>query len=64
MKTYFFPNPKNEEDFFGSDNPICVDEEELARLAREWGLTWDEMMEQTHTVNEFEISNYGTYSAK
>ena len=64
MKTYFFPNPENEESFFGSDNPICVDSEELSRLAREWGLTWDEMMEQVHEASEDEIEEYGTYDAE
>ena len=64
MKTYFFPNPENEDDFFWSDNPICVDSEEIARLAREWGLTWDELMEQVHKANDDEIEKYGTYSAK
>ena len=64
MKTYFFPNPENEESFFGSDNPICVDKEEVVRLATEWGFTWDEMMEQVHEANDDEIEKYGTYSTK
>ena len=63
-KTYFFPNTENEENFFGSDNPICVDAEELSRLAREWSLTLDELMEQVHEANDDEIEEYGIYDAE
>lgn len=64
MKTYYFPNSEHEEAFFGSDNPICVDAKELSRLAREWGLTLDELMEQVHESNDDEIEEYGTYDAE
>ena len=64
MKTYYFPNSEHEEAFFGSDYPVCVDAEELRRLARGWGLTWEEMMEQVHEAGKDEIEEYGTYDAE
>lgn len=64
MKTYYFPNSEHEEAFFGSDYPVCVDVEELRRLARGWDLTWEEMMEQVHEASKDEIEEYGTYDAE
>ena len=64
MKTYYFPNSEHEEAFFGSDYPVCVDVEELRRLARGRGLTWEEMRKQAHRGGKDEIGEYGTYDAE
>lgn len=60
-KTYYFPNAEQAEAFFGSQDPICVDYRELARLATEWDLTIEELMDQVHEATDNEIETYGTY---
>ena len=64
MKKYYFPNSDYEEEFFGSESPVCVDVEELRRLARGWDLTWEEIMEQVHEAGDDEIDEYGTYESE
>ena len=60
MKKYYFPNSDHEKEFFGSESPVCVDVEELRRLAR--GL--EELMEQVHEAGDDEINEYGTYESE
>ncbi len=62
-KTYYFPNEDHAVDFFGSQDPICVDYNELVRLAHEWDLALDELLDQVHEASESEIESYGTYDA-
>lgn len=62
-KTYYFPDSEHAVDFFGSENPVCIDHEELCRLAKGWDLTLDEIMDQVHEATDTEIKLYGTYDA-
>lgn len=63
MKTYYFPNAEHAEAFFGSQSPVCVDAEELDRLATEWGMDADELRAQAHAASEDEIAEYGVYDS-
>lgn len=60
-KTYYFPDDEIEMSFFGSDYPICVDREEVMRLAR----GWDEpdLMEHMHEATAAELEEYGVYDS-
>lgn len=62
-QTYYFPNDDRAEAFFGSQDPVCVDRKELERLAPEWGLTMDELLDQVHEATDTEIETFGTYEA-
>ena len=63
-KTYYFPNPEHESDFFGGEYPICIDFAEVERLANEWGYeSTDSLLSELHEASEFEISEYGTYDS-
>ena len=63
MKTYYFPNAEHADAFFGSQSPVCVDAEELDRLAAEWGMEPDEIRDQVHEASEDEITKHGVYDS-
>ena len=63
MKTYYFPDNTHFDFFFGAESPVCVDAEELQRLADGWGLTLDELRDQVHEATADEISEYGVYNS-
>lgn len=63
MKTYYFPDSEHAVDFFGPEDPICIDRRELERLAYEWDLTTDEIPEQVHEATDEEIELYGIYNS-
>ena len=63
-KTYYFPNPEYESDFFGNGDTICVDFAEVERIANEWGYeNVDDLLSELHEASEFEIAEYGTYDS-
>ena len=63
-KTYYFPNPGYESDFFGYEYPVCIDFAEVKRLANEWGYeSTDDLLSELHEASEFEIAEYGTYDS-
>ena len=63
-RTYYFPNPEYESDFFGNGDTICVDFAEAERLANEWGYeSTDDLLSELHEASEFEIAEYGTYDS-
>lgn len=61
MKTYYFPDDEHIDKFFGSYDYICVDKRELERLARDWGMSFDELRAQVHEASADEIAEYGVY---
>lgn len=63
-KKYFFPDDDHIESFFGSAMPVCVDLEELKRLAVGWGISFDELRGQTHEASRNEIAEYGVYNSE
>lgn len=63
MKTYYFPNSEHADAFFGGQSPVCVDAEELDRLAACWGMEPDELRAQVHEASDDEISEYGAYDS-
>lgn len=61
MKTYYMANTEHFDNIYGSDIPVCIGLNEVKRLAREWDMTTDEMMEQFHEATTDEIEEYGIY---
>lgn len=61
MKTYYFPNDSYADQIFGDSEPCCLDLDEVARLAREWDMATEELLEQMHEADDREISSYGVY---
>lgn len=43
--------------------PICIDLAEVERLAREWDMTTEELLEQMHEADEDEIAEFGAYNS-
>ena len=43
-------------------DPICIDLNEVKRLAREWDMTTEELLEQMHEATVDEISEWGAYN--
>lgn len=58
-KAYFFPDDEYCDAFFGGETPCCVDEDEVRRLADDWGMPFDELLSQMHTASADEIREYG-----
>lgn len=63
-RMYYFPNIDQEEAFFGSQMPICVDKKELEHLADGWGVDIEDLMKQVHEADPDEIESYGIYNAE
>lgn len=63
-RTYYFPNIDQEDAFFGSQMPVCVDKKELERLAHGWEMDIEDMMKQVHEADPDEIESYGVYNAE
>ena len=61
-KKYYFPNDDYYDKFFGNSEPICVDFREIQRLAKEWGLSYRQLMLHVHTATEEEKKTYGLYA--
>jgi 2-iminoacetate synthase ThiH len=61
MKTYYFANSGC--DLFGGYDPICIDLAEVERLAREWDMTTEELLDQMHEASLDEIEEYGVYDS-
>lgn len=58
-RDYYFPNWDAEDSFFGSQDPVCVDMEELAELAIGWGIPLEDLRKQVHLADPDEIRTYG-----
>lgn len=60
-KTYYIANNEYSDNIYGSDDPICIDLNEVKRLAREWDMTTKELLDQMHEASEEEIAEWGVY---
>jgi hypothetical protein len=60
-KTYYIANAEHSDAIYGDQIPICIDLAEVKWLAREWGMTTEELLEQMHEADEDEIAEYGVY---
>lgn len=63
MKTYYIANNEHSDAIYGDQAPICIDLAEVERLAREWDMTAEELLDQMHEADDNEISEYGVYNA-
>lgn len=45
------------------DDPTCIDLAEVERLAREWDMTTEELLEQMHEATAAEIAEFGVYDS-
>ena len=61
MKKYYIANPERADSIYGNELPVCIDLEEVERLAREWGMSTEELLEQMHEASEADIEEWGTY---
>lgn len=61
-KIWYFADSEYMDNIYGSEYPVCIDYEEMKRLAGEWEMSIDELMEQFHEATEDEIEMYGVYN--
>ena len=61
MKTYYIADPEHSDAIYGDQLPVCIDLAEVERLAREWDMTTEDLLEQMHEASESEIEEYGVY---
>lgn len=63
MKNYYFADAEYIDRIYGNESPVCVDEPEIARLASEWDMSTDDLMNQFHVASQDEIEQYGVYNS-
>lgn len=63
MKTYYIADSEHSDAIYGDQTPICIDLAEVERLAREWDITTEELLEQMHEADEDEIAKFGAYNS-
>ena len=63
MKTYYFADSTYADQIYGSQDPVCIDLPEVERLAKEWEMTTDELLQQMHEATTDEIETYGVYDS-
>ena len=61
MKTYYIANDEYADKIYGSETPVCLSLNEVQRLAREWDMTTEELLEQMHEATANEINEWGVY---
>lgn len=61
MKTYYIANPEHSDAIYGDQLPVCIDLAEVERLAREWDMATEDLLEQMHEASESEIEECGVY---
>lgn len=59
MKRYYMANPEHSDAIYGDEIPVCIELAEVKRLACEWGMTTDELLEQMHEASTDEIEEWG-----
>lgn len=62
MKTYYIANTEHSDAIYGDQLPICIDLNEVERLACEWDMTTEELLEQMHEATDSEIEEWGVYN--
>lgn len=60
-EVYFMADAEYADAIYGDQHHICLNQEEIQRLAREWGMTEDELMEKFHEASASEIEEHGIY---
>ena len=60
-KIYYIADSEHIDQIYGDLDPVCVTLAEIERLAREWDMTTDELLEQFHEATDEEIEQFGTY---
>lgn len=60
--TYYIANTEYFDSIYGSEMPVCIDLAEVKRLAREWDMTTEELLEQMHEATSEEIEEWGVYN--
>lgn len=63
MKTYYIADSAYSDQIYGNQEPICIDLAEVKRLAKEWDMTMDELLDQMHEASADEIETYGVYDS-
>lgn len=63
MKTYYVADNKYADSIYGDQNPICMDIAEVKRLAKEWDMTTEELLDQMHEATPTETEIYGVYDS-
>lgn len=58
-KTWYLPDDEHADAFFGPVTPVCVDMDELIRLAEGWEMPLDELLDQVHEASEEELAEFG-----
>ena len=60
--TYYFANPEHADCIYGSQDPICIDINEVKNLAIGWDMTVEDLLDQMHEASEAEIARWGVYN--
>ena len=60
-KTYYIANSEHSDSIYGDQLPTCIDLNEVKRMAREWDMTIEELLDQMHEADESEIAQWGVY---
>ena len=60
-KIYYIAAADHADAIYGDQTPICIDLAEVERLAREWGMATEELLEQMHEATTEEIEEFGIY---
>ena len=61
-KIYYIANDEYMDRIYGNQDPKCIDLAEIKRLAKEWELTANELLNQMHEASQKEIETWGTYN--
>lgn len=60
--TYYIAKPEYSDRIYGSESPICIDLTEVNRLAREWDMTTEELLNQMREASEDDMAEWGIYN--
>lgn len=60
--TYYIAKPEYADAIYGNQLPICLDLAEVKRLAKEWDMTTEELLEQMNEASDSAIEEYGVYN--
>jgi hypothetical protein len=62
-KVYYIARPEYSDSIYGDQLPVCLDLAEVERLAREWDMSTDEMLDQMLEADEDDIQQNGVYDS-
>lgn len=61
-KIYYIAKPEYADAIYGDQLPICIDLAEVKRLAKEWDMTTEELLEQMNEASDSAIEEHGVYN--